>query len=342
MSAFYFQRDEDISEKPEVLDVMLATGLSVAVVVYHLEEFWRKVNQKGESLNDGTGRGLLPAYRLAHLPLLVGLDDAYWQAVAAAGWVDESAEGLLIPKFDDRFGRLAQARAAATVRQQQCRARRGQGTGVSSQESGVGSWEEGDATVGIHESRDPCIASSDSCPLSPDPCLQRLTGKQLASQFDRLTVADLSVCGTLLGWMADVSMMHRPVVVNDAWHQVRVVAAGIRATTGDGVKEPMALFKSIVGRGRWTMLEPADVQAAQARLETHQQWQASRQVEYRERAGLEGTDETPAEERTNRETRSTEAAELIAGGFGTVPPSSPRVGPDELIRWDQKRKSRTA
>jgi len=320
VTTFYFQRDEDISEKPEVLDVMLATGLAVAVVVYHLEEFWRKVNQRGESLNDGTGRGLLPGYRLAHLPLLVGLDDAYWQAVSAAGWVVESADGLLIPKFDDRFGKLAQARAAATVRQQKSRSRR----------------EAGDGRPDVEKTSSlPCTSSSG---LPPQV-------SSLSSQFDLLTVADLSVCGTLLDWMAKVSVLHRPLVVNDTWHQVRVIAAGIRATTGDGVKEPMALFKSIVGRGRWTMLEPADVQAAQTRLATHQQWLASVQAEYRDRAGVEENrrtgNEAAVEKHTSLKTCPTGAADLIGAGFGSVPQAPPRAGPEELLRWDQKRKSRT-
>jgi hypothetical protein len=314
MGTFYFQRDENLATKPEVLKIRRATGLSTADVVFHIEEFWRHVNQHGQSLNDGTGRGTLPGYELADLPLLVGLTDHYWSAVVTAGWIQLGSAGeLLIPRFDDRFGKLAQARAAATIRQQRSRARRTETRPPT---------ETSPAPLIEQQSSDEDTPTSDTVePL-------RLAVRRTTSQFDLLTISDLSVCGRLLCWMADVSALPRPVVINDDWHRLRVIAAGIRATSGVAVKNPMALFKSIVGKQRWTMLEPEDLKTAQARLNTYQHRLVTLQDGQADRAG---PDMAPADV----------AQDLLTAGFGKIPIDAKADGRAALLKWDRDRNART-
>lgn len=352
MRAFYFTRDENLATKPEVLQIRRATGLSAADVVFHIEEFWRYVNQLAYSLGNAAGAGVLPGYELADLPLLIGLTEAYWLAVVQVGWIELGPQGeLIIPGFDDRFGKLAQRRMAATRRQQRSRANRSARESATPSSHATSSADQTQArSPSGATKRPPKVtsqvasikpvtseqgATASSVPVKPsstdsvvatiDP--PRPTGTQQASQFDLLTVSDLAVCGKLLCWMADVAALPRPVVLNDVWHQVRVIAAGIRATSGVGVKEPLALFKSIVGKGRWTMLEPEDLKTAQLRLATYRRGSLKLQADYRERAGPD-----PGEP---------SAATLVANGFGAIPQPLKPPGVAELLQWDRERRTRT-
>lgn len=362
MRAFYFTRDENLATKPEVLQIRRATGLSAADVVFHIEEFWRYVNQLGCSLNNASGVGILPGYELADLPLLVGLNDAYWSAVVSVGWIELSPDGeLLIPGFDARFGKLAQRRMAATRRQQRSRANKRSREAASPppdirqpdtptptarqiqpRRRHVTEPQRGTATQAAPEqpasspadssdhgpaapitSAEPANASSAATTIAPG----RSSTTPVTSQFDLLTASDLAVCGKLLCWMADIATMPRPVVLNDVWHQVRVIAAGIRATAGIGVKEPLALFKSIVGKARWTMLEPEDLKTAQLRLSNYQRGALTLHSDESSRAGPDS--------------EAASAATLLANGFGTIPQPARQPGAAELLQWDRQRKART-
>lgn len=364
MRAFYFTRDENLATKPEVLQIRRATGLSAADVVFHIEEFWRYVNQLGYSLDNASGRGILPGYELADLPLLVGLNDAYWSAVVSVGWIELGPAGeLLIPGFDARFGKLAQRRMAATRRQQRSRANKRSHEAAmtpsdikqadttktngrqaqQSQREASGSERRTAAkqTTSAPTEPSPAADAPDqrvTAPITPAEPVRtaptiattargRSTTTAVASQFDLLTVQDLAACGKLLCWMADIAAMPRPVVLNDAWHQVRVIAAGIRATAGVGVKEPLALFKSIVGKARWTMLEPEDLKTAQLRLSNYQRGALTLHADDTTRAGPDAT--LPP------------AANLLASGFGTIPQPARPPGAAELLQWDRQRKART-
>lgn len=361
--AFYFTRDENLATKPEVLQIRRATGLSAADVVFHIEEFWRYVNQLGCSLNNASGVGILPGYELADLPLLVGLNDAYWSAVVSVGWIELSPDGeLLIPGFDARFGKLAQRRMAATRRQQRSRANKSSREAAmpspdlrrpdTTQQKGRQAQQpRREASGSQQHAATNQTAPAQTEPITPVASEQRATAPitsaepaqtpstvttiaparstktPVTSQFDLLTVSDLAVCGKLLCWMADIATMPRPVVLNDAWHQVRVIAAGIRATAGVGVKEPLALFKSIVGKARWTMLEPEDLKTAQLRLSNYQRGALTLHADIPNRAGPD--------------CEAASAATLLANGFGTIPQPARQPGAAELLQWDRQRKSRT-
>ena len=353
MGTFYFQRDENLAQKPEVLRIRRQTGLSAADVVFHIEEFWRHVNQLGHSLNDGTEAGVLPGYELADLPLLVGLTDEYWGAVVDAGWIIVGDVGqLIIPGFDGRFGRLAQKRIAATVRKQKSRAAFGDdvtpspprslpSSQLAPQPSPLPSPQlspqpspRSSPSRSSDRAQQPTRQSSDNrsqgrvttVAATIDP--PRVAGRRPGSQFDLLTVADLANCGKLLCWLADISVMPRPVALNDPWHQVRVIAAGLRATSGKNVKEPLALFKSIVGKRRWTMLEAEDLREAELRFATYQHGRQSLQVQYQERAG------------PNDDAQTTSAVRLVGDGFGALPETSRPTGAVELLKWQQRRVGR--
>lgn len=358
MRAFYFTRDENLATKPEVLQIRRATGLSAADVVFHIEEFWRYVNQLGYSLGNASGQGILPGYQLADLPLLVGLNDDYWSAVVSVGWIELSPDGaLLIPGFDARFGKLAQRRMAATRRQQRSRAnksaravataaletkqpdartsterqvpQRRRNVTDSQRRTATNHFESIAPTAAEHCTAVPNAAGEFTAEPSIAPPItpERSSTTPATSQFDLLTASDLAVCGKLLCWMADIATMRRPVVLNDSWHQVRVVAAGIRATAGVGVKEPLALFKSIVGKARWTMLEPEDLKTAQLRLSSYQRGTLMLHTDSPQRAGPDD-DQAPA-------------ATMLANGFGAIPQPTRQPGAKELLQWEQQRKART-
>ena len=345
MGQFWHEQDDDLATKPEFLRVKRKTQRSEADVGWHLGKWFSLVNSLGESLGNEQGQGLVRGYTLEDLADLLGLDDAFWCAVRDVGWIIEDEEGLVVPKFDDRFGKLARCRASKTNAQRTRRAeqRSAKQPDMQSQPQAVPSMAgeqtappraaAGPSTArpATRKSADAVAARGSSTPLRPstEPPVTAGTvtaaptpAGHAASQFDQLTVADLSSGQKLKEWVADCAGKRRPLVLDDEFHLVRVVAAAHRATNTRGVREPMALFTSIVAKKRWTMLEDTDIRAAKSKLDNLKQLAVTRSE-------------------ARHDLARASPVEGLALTFGAVPYEPHRQSRDEasaaLLQWESRR-----
>jgi hypothetical protein len=309
MAQFFFM-DHDLREKPEFLRIVRNSGLNPLMVRGAISAWFELVNKHAQSLADGSGRGLMRGYQLVDLLDLIGLTLEFWEIVVAEDWIEESEDGLIVAKCDERFPLVVKRQPKSPPADQPKRPRGRPRKHPKPDEANPSEGEPTPPSTGSTPSvseTPPAIDDGDAEPTETAGSITpvRPTASQRGSQFDKLTIQDLSVCGKLLAWIADCACQSKPLVLDDEWHRLRVVAAGHRATTGVGVREPMALFKSIVGKRQWTKLEPDDLQFARNKLATFKNLEQTMRVEYRERAG------------PGPEIRA--APELLAGGFGSVP-----------------------
>ncbi len=354
MGQFWHEQDDDLATKPEFLRVKRKTQRSEADVGWHLGKWFSLVNSLGESLGNEQGQGLVRGYSLEDLTDLLGLDDVFWAAVRDVGWIIEDEDGLIVPKFDDRFGKLARCRASKSNTQ---RVRRAEQRVVKQAEM-MGEQQAAPSRAGdqtapprdaagpstarpaTRKSADAVAARGAATPLRPltDPPVTHtaldvpvtagtvtaaaLPPGHAVSQFDQLTVADLGSGQKLREWVADCAGKRLPLVLDDEFHLVRVVAAAHRATNTRGVRAPMALFKSIVAKRRWTMLEETDIRAAKMKLDNLKQLATTRS------------------EARHDLTRAS-PVEGLALTFGMVPHEPQRQTREEaavaLLRWDARR-----
>jgi hypothetical protein len=96
--------DIGLPDEPEVQELIDVTGHPVEYVCFRLYRLWGWASMH---CADGTARMTIP-----RLVRTCGGDDAFWQAVAAVGWleIDETAATVTIPKWDRRFSQAAKAR----------------------------------------------------------------------------------------------------------------------------------------------------------------------------------------------------------------------------------------
>lgn len=362
----WFQHDHDIDEKPEFLRIKRACGLDPLLVRGALSAWFEQVNKHGEFLLDGSNRGIMRGYALIDLVDLIGVDVAFWGIVADEGWIEETADGLIVPKFVERFGKLAAKQKRGTVDADQPKRPRGRPRKIpvlvpGPLEGGLSPEKGGaDSEKGGADSQKGGLGPATVIPetpqnITPDPESITEAGEnitptagsispalptptQQASQFDLLSVEDLTSCGKLITWIQDCATKRNPLVLEDEFHRVRVVAAAIRAT-GKGVNTPLALFKSIIGKRRWTMLEPDDIKRAQTKLRTYEQLQQTRRAEYPTRATRPETRAAPMA----IETQAT-SLDLVMAQIGNVPTHIPLTRDQQIAmarQWDSKKRSKT-
>jgi hypothetical protein len=116
MAGEWLAYDIGLPQKPEVLELVDATGLETDQVVGRLVMLWGWA-----SLNCEDGRARIT---LRLLSRVVGGDETFWQAVAAVGWLEVDAETgtVAIPGWDRRFSNAAKSRALAASRAEKQRA----------------------------------------------------------------------------------------------------------------------------------------------------------------------------------------------------------------------------
>lgn len=112
MAGEWIPYDVCLPQKPEVLELVDATGLPVDQVVGRLLMLWGWA-----ALNSSDGSARM-SIRL--LSKVCGGDEAFWLAVQDVGWLVIDAENgtVGIPGWDARFSKAAKSRALATVRHQ--------------------------------------------------------------------------------------------------------------------------------------------------------------------------------------------------------------------------------
>lgn len=112
MAGEWIPYDVCLPQKPEVLELVDATGLPVDQVVGRLLMLWGWA-----ALNSSDGSARM-SIRL--LSKVCGGDEDFWRQVEAVGWLVIDAENgtVGIPGWDARFSKAAKSRALATVRHQ--------------------------------------------------------------------------------------------------------------------------------------------------------------------------------------------------------------------------------
>lgn len=118
MAGEWLMYDVCLPQKPEVLELVDATGLDTDQVVGRLLMLWGWA-----SLNCEDGRAKIS---LRLLSRVVGGDEEFWLAVQAVGWLEIDAEAgtVAIPGWDRRFSNAAKSRALAAGRNERANAKK--------------------------------------------------------------------------------------------------------------------------------------------------------------------------------------------------------------------------
>jgi len=104
MAGEWIAYDIGLPDKPEVQELIDLTGDPVEVIVFRLLRLWG-----WSAMNTADGRARMTIPRLVRT---CGADAAFWQAVAAVGWleIDETDATVAIPGWDRRFSQAAKSR----------------------------------------------------------------------------------------------------------------------------------------------------------------------------------------------------------------------------------------
>lgn len=104
MAGEWIAYDIGLPDKPEVQELIDTTGEPVEVIVFRLLRLWG-----WSAMNTADGRARMTVSRLVRT---CGADAAFWQAVAAVGWleIDETDATVAIPGWDRRFSQAAKSR----------------------------------------------------------------------------------------------------------------------------------------------------------------------------------------------------------------------------------------
>jgi len=113
MAGEWFPVDVNLAEKPEVLELCEITGLDVEVVVFRLFRLWGWFQMHS---SDGHARVTLKRFTS-----VAGGDAEFWRAVTQVGWLEETGDGIRIPKWEERFSNAAKSKKRAAMRQKRHR-----------------------------------------------------------------------------------------------------------------------------------------------------------------------------------------------------------------------------
>jgi hypothetical protein len=116
MAGEWLMYDVCLPQKPEVLELVDATGLDTDQVVGRLLMLWGWA-----SLNCEDGQARISVRLLSRA---VGGDESFWLAVQDVGWLEVDAESgtVAIPGWDRRFSNAAKSRALSSSRAEKQRA----------------------------------------------------------------------------------------------------------------------------------------------------------------------------------------------------------------------------
>lgn len=117
MAGEWIPYDICLPQKPEVLELVEATGLPVDQVVGRLLMLW---GWAALNSSDGTAR---MSVRL--LGRICGGDEGFWREVENVGWlvIDADNGTVAIPGWDRRFSKSAKSRALHTIRAEEAKTR---------------------------------------------------------------------------------------------------------------------------------------------------------------------------------------------------------------------------
>jgi hypothetical protein len=265
---FYFERDEHLKDKAEIVKIRRLSGCSLAEAVFYVEELWALANSEGVSLGDETGNGVIKDFVLKDLPIRIGMNVKFWKAVVVAKWLIEGEDCLIIPEFDKRFGKLAQRRLMDRERKREQRSsvKESDETGETAaavSASPQQSTQRPMPEVSIRGSeQEPAAVKTPADGAKP-------FSRDRPSIFDGLTPADLGDSKKMVEWAiesAQSERRNRNRIIDDSDGScILAIAAGRHALGG---KIPVALFTAVItSRRKDKYLEPGDIHSASMRFE---------------------------------------------------------------------------
>lgn len=158
----------DLFTSPRILRISRDAGVVRFEAVGLMVAFWAWAGAQ-------TADGELPGVALEDLPEVIGGTLDFWRAVAAAGWLDITPDGLALPEFDKYLDRAAKARLQDSERKRRVRKMSGsqpdknRTTEQNSTEQNKKEEERDSSEPGKAGSKPPPSSSSpDSLPFDPE------------------------------------------------------------------------------------------------------------------------------------------------------------------------------
>lgn len=145
MADFWHAIDLDLDEQIEVQQIMEATDAPIDVVIGRLVRFWLWIKKS-------TADAVMPGISTKTLCRKFGGDDAFWQAVAASGWLILRNDGIEIPGYEKRFGDGVKKRLLANRRQANYRQNKAEGERVTHPSR--------DRNASVTQERDACVTKA--------------------------------------------------------------------------------------------------------------------------------------------------------------------------------------
>lgn len=102
MAGEWIPIDCNLGMKPEVLAIAASTGVTQEVVIGRMVRLWAWA---WHVTADGT-----IGVSLSMLPSVAGGDEAFWEAVQSAGWLEATDSTVTIPGWEERFSNAAKRR----------------------------------------------------------------------------------------------------------------------------------------------------------------------------------------------------------------------------------------
>ena len=215
-------------KKPEIGSLMARTGRSQHECLGLMVHFWGWAEAQTVD-----GKIAMP---VSVIPLFVGGDAAFWEAVQSVGWLECLSDGtLLIPRADHWITKGAKNRLKDTRRKQLARGNLPDKT-VTTEEKRTEETPKGSLSE----------LNTDPVPLPPPNGLEGHRGGRSASVFDGITAEVLRDRFQLRDWFHAQSKAKRPVLNSkdpDAW--TLCLAAALHAKHEGN--NPPAMFASLVG-----------------------------------------------------------------------------------------------
>lgn len=240
-------------DDPRVAQMCVLMSQPEAVVVGCLYRLWALADEHTET-------GTLPKLTTAALDRKVGFN-GFASALAAVGWLTETAQGLVIERFDEHNGRTAKRRASDAKRKDCDRPE-----------------EVGPQTFRIAaddlrtdcgpRNRNRLIRSVKTGSVSGPTSANGSKGHRVRkrSVFDSIDHEVLADTTRLHAWFLEQAKFPKPVlpVTEAAW--VVVVAAAEQASEGDN---PAGWFATILGKRKHDQITEAAKSRARQRIAEH-------------------------------------------------------------------------
>lgn len=108
MAGDWIKMRADLQTHPKVVRILSAIGRDKFAVIGGLHAVWSLFDAHSED-------GLLSGYNLQTLDLMIGFP-GFANAMVAVGWLEETPQGLVTPRFDEHNGASAKRRVAERER----------------------------------------------------------------------------------------------------------------------------------------------------------------------------------------------------------------------------------